>query len=25
LREYVFVTSPMKPVCNKICILWFDK
>ena len=21
LREYVFVTSPMKPVCNKICKL----
>ena len=21
LREYIFVTSPMKPVCNKICKL----
>lgn len=25
LREYIFVTALMKPVCNKICKLWFDK
>ena len=25
LREYIFFTSPMKPVCYTICKLWFDK